>query len=183
MVSTPKKNSVKAQQSPPKKRKRRRKGRYKTGVYKSPKASKPIEYRSGWELEVCKYLDADINVASYEYESIAIPYIANVRTGKVRRYFPDFLVMYADGKKVMVEVKRNDKLSNPKVMKKTEAGKLWCLQNGAIYELWTNQLIEKIRKHNEVVKASLLPSKGKKKQQQPAPQLQSSISGSTSQQP
>jgi hypothetical protein len=147
-----KKNSVKAQQSPPKKRKRRKKGRYRTGTHKSPKASKPIDYRSGWELEVCKYLDHEPSVVSYEYETIIIPYISNIRTGKVRRYFPDFLVTYQDGKRVMVEVKRNDKLTNPLVMKKTEAGRQWCQQNGAIYELWCDTLIGKIKKINEVVK-------------------------------
>ena len=145
-----KKNSVKAKQSPLKKRKRRRKGRYKTGVHKSLKASKPIEYRSGWEQAVCIYLDYEPSVISYEYESIAIPYISNLRTGKVRRYFPDFFIHYSDGKKVMVEVKPNNKLTNRLVMKKTEAGKQWCQQNQIIYELWTNQLIEKIKKINEI---------------------------------
>lgn len=179
---TKKKNSVKAPQSPSKKRKRRRKGRYKTGIHKSPKATKPIEYRSGWELEVCKYLDSEPSVVSYEYESIAIPYISNVRTGKVRNYFPDFLVNYADGKKIMVEVKRNDKLTNLKVMKKTEAGRQWCQQNGATYELWTNQLIEKIRKLNLLTSKTTLPKKQPKKKSPKKQTQQPSTSDSTSQQ-
>ena len=143
------KNSLKALQGTPKKRKRRRKRKYKTGIHRSLKASKPIKYRSGWEKSVCIYLDCDPNVISYEYEAIAIPYISNKQTGKVRRYYPDFLVHYSDGKKIMVEVKRTDKLLDPKVMKKTEAGKLWCQQHGVVFELWTNLLIEKIKKNNE----------------------------------
>lgn len=122
---------------------------YKTGIHHSTKCPTIIKYRSGWELSVCQFLDASEKVLKYEYESIQIPYISNAKTGKVRIYYPDFLIYFSSGRKVIVEVKRVDKLSNPKVMKKTAAGKNFAKKNGMEYELWTNEIITKIRLINE----------------------------------
>jgi len=133
------------------KTRKRKTRRYKTGLYSSSKCETIIKYRSGWELEVCMFLDRCSNVLKYEYESIAIPYISNLRTGKIRKYYPDFIIHYSDGRKVIVEVKREDKLSNPKVMKKTQAGKSWAKKNGMEYQLWTNNLILRIKILNQTV--------------------------------
>lgn len=160
---TTRRNSVKPSQSVPKKRKRRRKGRYRTGTHKSPKCLQPIKYRSGWELEVCRYLDNEPSVASYEYESVIIPYVSNIRTGRIRKYYPDFLVTYDTGKRVMIEVKRKDKLADIKVMKKAEAGRLWSQQNGATYELWTNTIIEALRRINKATLLEKKPARKRKK--------------------
>ena len=49
-----------------------------------------VIYRSSWELRVQKYLDDHPSVIWWSSEEIIIPYRDPV-TGKVRRYYPDFL--------------------------------------------------------------------------------------------
>jgi hypothetical protein len=122
-----------------------------------------VEYRSGWELEVAKYLDLDPKVKEYEYESITIEYLSNTRTGKIRTYYPDFLITYKDGTKKLVEVKRRDKLNDPKVIKKAKAAEAWCAKQEpkVIYEFWTNMMIEAFRKINEA--SGLFPKLSVKK--------------------
>ena len=139
----------------PKRVSRKKKSHYHTGVHVSPKSLTPVKYRSGWELEVCKFLDADSNVLSYIYEGVVIPYISNTKTGKIRRYFPDFLICYKDLSKKLVEVKREDKILSPTVMKKSAAALDWCKRNGATYEIWSNAIITKITGINK--QACLLP--------------------------
>ena len=135
----------------PKKRRRRRKGHYKTGIHISPKCKTPIAYRSGWELEVAKFLDNSDFVVEYGYECVVIQYISNTQTGKIRSYYPDFLITYKDGSKKLVEVKRKDKLNDPKVIKKAKAAESWCAnQNPKIkYEFWSNLIVETFIKINE----------------------------------
>jgi hypothetical protein len=145
------------------KKRRKRKRHYKTGIYNSPKCKTPIKYRSGWELEVAKYLDFDVNVIEYGYECVAIEYVANIRTGKVRSYYPDFLISYKDGLVKLVEVKRKDKLNDPKVLKKAEAAEKWCEKKGIKYEFWTNTMIEAYKKINEVNSSKTIVKATKKK--------------------
>lgn len=136
---------------PIKKRRRRKKKHYKTGVYKSEKCKTLVEYRSGWELEVAKFLDLDPNVQEYGYECLVIEYVSNTRTQKVRSYYPDFLITYKDGSRKLAEVKRKDKLNDPIVIKKAKAAEEWCAkqQPPVRYEFWTNTMIEAFRKINE----------------------------------
>lgn len=132
------------------KRKRRKKkggGRYHTGLHSSPKCrNSPMKYRSGWELTVAKHLDSDPLVDFYEYESIKIPYISNVRRGTLRNYLPDFLVTYTDGRKVMVEVKRTSALNQVTVQKKAAAARVWAVKNQAEYTFWTDPIIKALQK-------------------------------------
>ena len=119
-----------------KRKKRKRKGHYKTGTHTSPKAG-DCNYRSGWELEYMQYLDANSDVISYTYEQVIVAYISNIRSGKLRKYFPDFLVEYSSGVKKLVEIKPKKRLDQVKVQKKLEAAKLWCEEHGAILEIVT----------------------------------------------
>lgn len=135
-----------------KKKRRKKGGRYHTGVHNSPKCPTPVNYRSGWELTVCHYLDADPTVIQYTYESVIITYTANLRSKKIRKYFPDFMVFYKNGTVKMVEVKRQNMLSNPKVQKKAEAARLWCeKQNPPIqYEFWTDNVVLPLQKAEKI---------------------------------
>ena len=128
------------------KKRRKRKRHYITGTHHSPKCPTPIKYRSGWELTVALYLDQSPEVISYEYESINIRYAV---AGKYRTYTPDFIVLYKSGKKVIVEVKRADKLTDRKVIAKATATRKWLKENKLddyVYEFWTNAVIEGFRK-------------------------------------
>lgn len=134
-----------------KRKKRKRKSRYKTGIYKSTKCQNEIRYRSSWEYYVCKFLDEQIDVISYEYESLKIPYISNIRSKKIRNYIPDFIVNYTDGTTKIIEVKRKSALNNNIVVKKAEAATEWSKKltqegNPTIYEMWTEAIIFPIRR-------------------------------------
>ena len=52
-----------------------------------------------------------------------------------RRYVPDFLVQYADGRKVLIEVKDPSRLDSPDVLRKT--AEMWCRQRGLEYVVST----------------------------------------------
>ena len=112
-----------------KRRKRKRKGHYHTGVYTSAKSGQNCKYRSSWELKYLEYLDNDPNVKTFGYETVKIPYISNVRTGKIRHYFPDVLVEFVDGKRTLVEIKPSRRVLQDKVQKKLRAAAGWCTDN------------------------------------------------------
>ena len=117
-------------------RKKRVSRRAKRGTHVSPKGG-TFNFRSGWEQKYALYLDADPNVLSYRYEPYSIPYLSNVRTGKVRRYHPDFEVAYADGTKCLVEIKPKRKLTIAKNVKKFAAARLHCDKCGMTWSVVT----------------------------------------------
>lgn len=118
--------------------KRRRKKRYHTGVHSSPKAG-DCSYRSGWEEKLMQHLDADPTVVSYLYEGVEVPYVSNVRSGRVRNYWPDFLVTRTDGSRQLIEVKPSRRLPQANVQKKLKAAEVWCRANGATLEVITER--------------------------------------------
>lgn len=91
-----------------------------------------------------QYMDNDPCVASYSYESFTIPYISNARTKKLRRYIPDFLVKYTDGRTEVIEVKQLRKVNRPPIVKKTLAARDWCRQNDATYVILTEVELRKM---------------------------------------
>ena len=119
------------------KKKRKKKSRYHTGIYLSKKTGQECHYRSGWELKYLEYLDNEPTVKSFEYESFFVMYVGNLKTGRLRKYIPDFLVEYVDGTKKLVEIKPGNKLDNLKVMKKKEVAEQWCKEHNATLEMVT----------------------------------------------
>lgn len=77
-----------------------------------------------------QYLDANEDVVNYRYEDVKIPYVSNARTGKLRSYWPDFLVTRTNGAQELVEIKPFRKLEQAKVQKKLKAAKQWCSDHG-----------------------------------------------------
>jgi hypothetical protein len=116
---------------PVKRRKRKKKRHYHTGVYKSSKTGAECKFRSGWEEKYMQYLDADASVETWAYERVIIPYVSNKKTGKLRKYYPDFFVSYFDHRKVLVEIKPSKRVTQARVAKKLAAAVLWCQANGA----------------------------------------------------
>lgn len=119
------------------KRKRRRKKRYHTGTYTSTKTGKDCKYRSGWELLLMGHLDADIDVLDWGYEALVVPYVSNAKTGRLRKYYPDFVVDYADGHQEVIEVKPSRKVHQLKIQKKLLAGGEWCRAHGVTFRVIT----------------------------------------------
>ena len=130
-------------------RKRKRRGGYKTGVYQSTKCVNEMIYRSGWELAVAIDMDQDPNVVSYQNEPFEI-YYSMSSNSRLRKYFPDFLVTYADGTKKLLEVKRDDKVKTKQVIAKAKAAESWCAKNGATYEFMTEVDIKHLLKKHVV---------------------------------
>jgi len=118
------------------KKRRKRKGHYHTGVHVSVKGGE-CKYRSGWELKYMEHMDSDDKVLRFEYEQVKIPYISNVRTGKIRHYYPDFLVTYVDGTQKLVEIKPKKRLDQAKVTKKLKAAEVWCREHGVTLAVLT----------------------------------------------
>lgn len=128
-----------------KKSKKRKKRRYKTGEHHSQKLTNgPAKYRSGWEAKYMVWLDENPHVVSYEYESVRISYISNYKTGKTRLYTPDFLVVWDDGKRILVEIKPNKKLDQLTIRRKADAAKTWCSEHDAIYEFITEDTLKEL---------------------------------------
>ncbi len=121
---------------PKKPRRKRVSRRAKRGTYTSVKGG-TFNYRSGWELKYAMWLDACLSVLSYRYEPYPVEYVSNVRTGKVRKYYPDFEVTYVDGMKRLVEIKPKKKTTVAKNVKKFAAARLHCEKNGLTFVVIT----------------------------------------------
>lgn len=120
-----------------KKKRKPRPKRFKTGTYVSTKTGQEIKFRSGWELNFAQYLDNDASVVSYVYEGVIISYITNLRSGRLRKYFPDFLVERADGTRLLVEIKPKRFMPRAVNKKKWEAAKQWCAEHDAEFLVLT----------------------------------------------
>lgn len=128
-----------------KKRKKRVSRRAKRGIHVSPKCVTPINYRSGWELKYALYLDTNASVVSYRYEPYAVEYVSNYRTGKRRKYFPDFELRMSDGSLVLVEIKPKRKLSLLTNIKKFAAAAAMCVLNGMTFQVVTEVELKALR--------------------------------------
>ena len=90
-----------------------------------------------------KYLDQDESVSSWSYEPFFIDYISNKRTGKSRKYYPDFRIEYTDGRAEIIEIKPKKRLDQVIVKKKLAAASEWCSINGVTLRVITeNELKE-----------------------------------------
>jgi hypothetical protein len=91
-----------------------RDGKYNQGYFRPQNPQKylgdpnNIVYRSGWELKFMKWCDRNESVLEYGSEEFYIPYF-DPTTGRVRRYFPDFIIKVREQsgeiKKYVIEVK------------------------------------------------------------------------------
>jgi len=91
-----------------------------------------------------EYLDANVDVVSYEYEKLVIEYVSNVKTGRKRRYFPDFFIKYADGRTEVIEIKPLRRSMKPAVIKKSHAAIEWCLANNSRFVIVTEVELKKL---------------------------------------
>lgn len=75
----------------------------RSNSFYSKKIGKTIELRSLLERKYASIIESDRRVLTYDYESIIISY--RTKTGELRNYNPDFLVVYIDKSIKIVEVK------------------------------------------------------------------------------
>lgn len=109
-------------------RRRAKSRRAKRGQYTSTRTGETYTYRSGWEAQYMAYLDSESTIAIWTYESIEIPYVSAPRSGRVRRYIPDFLIERVDGSRAVIEIKPASKVDRPTNVKKFFAARAWCVE-------------------------------------------------------
>lgn len=89
-----------------------------------------IVCRSSWERRFCFWCDTNENVLKWASEEFSIPYVAP--DGRVRRYYPDFLIEFRDVngkvKKQIIEVKPKKQTQPPKPGKRTTKSYLYEAQ-------------------------------------------------------
>lgn len=102
------------------------KNNHRSGTYVSSKTGKEYWFRSSWELACMKYLDANENVVTWEYESVRISYIYD---NHKRWYVPDFLITFTDKHSEMWELKPAKFCENEKTALKSRAAKQFCNEN------------------------------------------------------
>ena len=110
----------------------------KHGVFWDPKKS-PYNFerfQSDLERKMMVRLEADASVKKWmKRHGISIPWIDGQR--HQRRYVPDFIVEYDDGRKVIIEVKDPSRIDSNDVHRKRKAAEMWCKQRSMEYELAT----------------------------------------------
>ena len=83
--------------------------------------------RSAWEKKFCNWCDINENIIEWGSEEFWIPYRAP--DGKVRRYFPDFIIKVKDNKGTLktyvIEVKPAKQTRPPKPRKKVSKSYLY----------------------------------------------------------
>ena len=110
----------------------------KHGDFWNPKKS-PYNYerfQSDLERKMMVRLETDPNVRKWmKRHGISIPWIDNQK--HQRRYVPDFIVEYDDGRKLIIEVKDPSRMDSNDVQRKRKAAEMWCKQRGMEYEMAT----------------------------------------------
>src|SRR5690606_4247425 len=114
--------------------------------------TRPIKYRSSWELVFMNLCDKHPSVQKWASESVKIPYI-NPFTGKATIYVPDFVINYVDRNGIthteLVEIKPMNQTLNEKARgtknkvalainkAKWAAASKWAKKNGMSFRVLT----------------------------------------------
>lgn len=101
--------------------------RYNSGLYRSEKCQRDIQYESGLELEFIKLLENDEKVLFYWEQPVQIKY----RRGRRKvTYTPDFGIYLRTREFVIAEIKELSGMLDHRVQAKTEALMEFCSARG-----------------------------------------------------
>ena len=110
----------------------------KHGEFQNPKKS-PFNferYQSDLERRMMGRLELDSTVKRWmKRHGISIPWIDGQK--HQRRYVPDFLVEYTDGRKALIEVKDPSRIDSDDVNRKRKSAEMWCKQRRMEYVIAT----------------------------------------------
>lgn len=122
---------------------------------------KKVVFRSLWERNTFRWLEDQPSVIEWASEEVAIPYVC-ATDRKVHRYFIDVYFKTKDGKKYLIEIKPAKETKPPKPPKKRtkrylsesltyiknqskwEAATKFAQENGAIFQVWTEDTLKKL---------------------------------------
>jgi len=94
------------------------------------------KFHSDLERKMMLRLESDPHVVKWmKRHGITIPWIDGQR--HQRRYVPDFVVEYEDGRKAIIEVKDPSRLDSNDVLRKRKAAEIWCKQRNLEYVVAT----------------------------------------------
>lgn len=153
-------------------------GKYQPQNVKKYKGdSSNIIFRSLWEYHVMRWCDLNPDVSTWCSEEFFIPYICKT-DGQPHRYFPDFLIEFKNGKKVLVEVKPHHQTKPPERRKgkaeakfisealtymknesKWEAALEFARKRGYIFQVWDENTLNSIGIMTGISKYPKKPSK------------------------
>lgn len=114
----------------------------------------PIIYRSSYEKKFMEWLETADGVRWWGSECMRIPY--RDLEGRVHSYFPDYLVEFEDGRRMVVEIKPLSQTQRPinesswvakewkKNMLKWNAALQFCKANGLEFKVLTEKTIERL---------------------------------------
>lgn len=110
----------------------------KRGIFENPTKSpwNFERYDSELERRMMEHLERDPAVAKWmKRHGISIVWIDG--QNHRRRYVPDFLVEFTDGRIALIEVKDPARLDSDDVKRKRKAAELWCKKRGMEYIVYT----------------------------------------------
>jgi rubredoxin len=97
------------------------------GTFTSKKNGKDFEYKSGLECEFFECLEEDVDVESFAYETIKIPYFWK---GEWHNYIPDIRVNFIDGTTQIWEIKPANQTQYEQNKAKWAAANNYCSNLG-----------------------------------------------------
>ncbi|MUK89303.1 hypothetical protein GMD78_13070 [Ornithinibacillus sp. L9] len=106
-----------------------------TGQFFSNKNERTIEYESNIEYKFCMYLESLKDVKGYVQQPVKISYKINEFH---RFYYPDFLVLFEDGRCVLVEIKARSQMMLYHNIIKYIALQRYCINKGFGYLIGEN---------------------------------------------
>lgn len=120
-----------------------------------------IVYRSLWERNTFRWLDANEDVVAWGSEEIVVPYVCGT-DNKVHRYFVDLFFKTKDGKMYLIEIKPKKELTPPKNpgkrtrkyiresltyvknQSKWKAATEFALDHGMVFQVWTEETLKSL---------------------------------------
>jgi len=108
------------------------------GYFPSTKMGCMVAFESTIERDLIYVLEFEPDVKSFAEQPFAITYI---HEGKERTYTPDFQADLANGCSIILECKPQPLVNKPENQLKFMAGKTWCAQNFANYQVVTDDML------------------------------------------
>jgi len=122
---------------------------------------KNIVYRSLWERNTFRWIDAQSSIVHWNSEELVIPYVCETDK-KVHRYFMDLWFQTQEGKNYIIEIKPKGQTKPPKTpqrktrryvkesltyvknQSKWKAASEFALDRGWTFEVWTEDTLKSL---------------------------------------
>ncbi len=126
-----------------------------TGVINISQVNKPVQFESSLERDFIYLLEFNSNVKFYLEQPLEIKF--EDLEGKKRKYTPDFIVEYFDGKIELIEIKYKSVLISKRdeLEVKFDAAKKFCKKNKFEFKVITDEYIRN-EKESELINYKFL---------------------------